>query len=153
MLLGEEKFCDYAQAFGFGQLAGFPIGGEVPGVMHRPGSKGWDGLTITRMPMGHAVSATAIQMHMAMGVIASGGVLLQPQIIREIRDATGEVVYRYGPVEKRRVMTVQTAKTMARLLQGVAIEGTGTKAAIENYEVAGTTGSTQKIIDGRYSSQ
>jgi cell division protein FtsI/penicillin-binding protein 2 len=92
-------------------------------------------------------------MHMAMSVIASGGFLLRPQIIKEIRDAHGEVVYRYGPISKQRVLTGQTAATMAKLLKGVPIEGTGKAAAIPNYEVAGKTGSTQKLINGRYSSQ
>jgi cell division protein FtsI/penicillin-binding protein 2 len=151
MLMGEERFYDYAHAFGFGQLTGFPVGGEIAGSMAPPNK--WDGLTITRMPMGHSVAATPLQMHMAMNVIASGGLLLRPQIIKEIRDAHGELVYRYGPVSRQRVVTERTAATMARLLQGVPIEGTGKAAAIPNYEVAGKTGSTQKLIDGRYSSQ
>ncbi|MEO7599395.1 MAG: penicillin-binding protein 2 [Opitutus sp.] len=149
MLLGEKRFYDYARAFGFGQVTGFPVGGEIPGMMAPP--EKWDGLTITRMPMGHSVAATPLQMHMAMGVIASGGVLLRPQIIKQISDARGEVAYRYTTVVKHRVMTEQTAATMCKLLKGVPIEGTGRAAAIPDYEVAGKTGSTQKIIDGRYS--
>ena len=151
MLLGEQRFYDYARAFGFGQRTGFPVGAEIDGMMAPP--EKWDGLTITRMPMGHSVAATPLQMHMAMGVIASGGTLLRPQIIREVRDARGEIVYRYGPVAKQRVVSEQTARTMAHLLHGVVVEGTGKAAAIPNYEVAGKTGSTQKIINGRYSNQ
>ncbi len=151
MLLGEQRFHEYARAFGFGQPTGFPVGAEIGGMMAPP--EKWDGLTITRMPMGHSVAATPLQMHMAMGVIASGGTLLRPQIIREVRDARGEIVYRYGPAAKHRVVSEQTARTMAQLLHGVVIEGTGKAAAIPNYEVAGKTGSTQKIINGRYSNQ
>ncbi len=150
MRLGEEKFYDYARAFGFGQLTGFPIGGEIDGSMAPPSK--WDGLTITRMPMGHSIAATPMQMQMAMSVIASGGYLFRPQIINEIRDASGETVYSYGPVVKRRVISAQTARTMARMLMGVATtQGTAPEAAILNYEVAGKTGTTQKIINGRYS--
>lgn len=152
MLMGERRFYDYARGFGFGELTGFPIGGEIDGSMAAP--EQWDGLTITRMPMGHAVAATPLQMHMAMSTIASGGVLFRPQIITEIRDANGEAVYRYGPVEKRRVVSPETARTVARLLMGVASkEGTAPTAAIPHYEVAGKTGTTQKIIDGRYSTR
>ncbi len=153
LLVGQDKFVDYARAFGFGQLTGFPTGGEEDGILAVPGGRGWDGLTITRMPIGHSVSATPLQMHMAMGVIASGGMLLRPQVIREVRDAGGEVVYRYGPAAKHRVISEATARTMRKYLQGVPVDGTGKAAAIANYEVAGKTGSTQKIIDGRYSSQ
>jgi cell division protein FtsI (penicillin-binding protein 3) len=151
MQLGEQKFYEYARSFGFGQMTGFPVGGEVEGMIARP--EKWDGLTITRMPMGHSVAATPLQMHMAMGVIASGGMLLRPQVIKQIRDASGEVAYRYSTVTKHRVVTEETARTMRKLLEGVPIEGTGKAAAIPGYEVAGKTGSTQKLIDGRYSNQ
>ena len=150
MLMGEDKFYGYARAFGFGQLSGFPVGGEMNGLMAPPSK--WDGLTITRMPMGHAVAATPLQMHMAMGVIASGGLLLRPQLIKQIRDASGESVYRYMGVTRSRAITEQTARTMGRMLMGVASkEGTAPEAAIPNYEVAGKTGTTQKIINGHYS--
>lgn len=150
MLMGDQRFYDYARDFGFGQLTGFPIGGEIDGSMAPPSK--WDGLTITRMPMGQSVAATPMQMQMAMSVIATGGLLLRPQVIKEIRDASGEPVYKYDSVVKRRVVTEQTARTVARLLMGVATaQGTAPEAAIPNYEVAGKTGTTQKIIDGHYS--
>ena len=152
MRLGDERFYNYARGFGFGELTGFPIGGEVDGMMAPP--RKWDGLTITRMPMGQSVAATPLQMHMAMGVVASGGSLLRPQIIQQISDASGEVVYRYGKMARRRVISPQTARTMARMLMGVAsAEGTAPEAAIPNYEVAGKTGTSQKIIGGAYSTK
>jgi len=150
MLMGDERFYDYARAFGFGQLTGFPVGGEIEGMMASP--KNWDGLTITRMPMGQSVAATPLQMHMAMGVIASGGVLLRPQVIKEIRDASGEIVYRYDAVIKHRVISEQTARAVSGMLVDVVSgDGNAPEAAIPNYEVAGKTGTAQKIINGRYS--
>ncbi len=145
MRVGETKFYEYARQFGFGQKTGFPVGGEVDGSMAAPAD--WDGLTITRMPMGHAIAATALQMQMAMSVIASGGYLVRPQIISQIADASGEVVYRYGPVVKQRVISEETAHTMAHMLEGVATkDGTAPEAAIPNFEVAGKTGTTQKLV-------
>jgi len=95
-----------------------------------------------------------MQMHQAMSVIASGGTLLRPQVIQEIRDASGEVVCRFDRSEVRRVVSERTAKTMARLLAAVATkEGNGIAAAIPGYEVAGKTGTAQKIIDGQYSTK
>ena len=150
MKLGDERFYEYARAFGFGQETGFPVGGEVPGMLAPPSK--WDGLTITRMPMGQSVAATPLQIHQAMGVIASGGLLMKPQIIRQIRDARGEIVYRYDGISRRRVITQATAHTVARMLMGVAAKGgTAPEAGIEHFEVAGKTGTSQKIIDGRYS--
>lgn len=151
MLMGDEKFYAYARAFGFGEKLGFPVGGEIRGTVHKPGTDDWDGLTITRMPMGQSVTATALQMHQAMSTIANGGVLMRPQIITEIRDASKAVVYRYAKSEIRHVISPNTARTMARLLQRVAsVDGTAPGAAIkingEDYEVAGKTGTAQKYM-------
>jgi len=150
MLLGGQRLYEYARAFGFGEETGYPLGGEVSGVLH-PVAK-WDGLTITRLPMGHSISATPLQVHSAMGVIASGGVLNRPWIIREIRDNTGRTVAPYEPMPRRRVISRETAEIMARLLvEAASSEGTGKAAAIDGYMVAGKPGTTQKIIDGHYS--
>lgn len=148
--LGAQRLYAYAHAFGFGDETGFPFGGEVSGVLRRP--ENWDGLTITRLPMGHAVDATPLQVHYAMSVIANDGVLVRPWIIREIRDSMGRSVALYEGLEKRQVVTRATAKTVARfLIEAASAEGTGQAASIDGYEVAGKTGTTQKIIDGRYS--
>lgn len=150
MKLGDQKFYDYVRAFGFGERTGFPVGGEVATRVKTP--KEWDSMTITRMPMGQSVSVTVMQMHQAMGVIASGGVLLRPQIIQQISDPAGEIIYRYGRSEARRVVSEATAQTIARMLMGVASpEGTAPEAAIPNFQVAGKTGTTQKLIGGQYS--
>jgi len=113
----------------------------------------WDGLTITRMPMGQSVAATPLQIHYAMGVVASGGLLMRPQIIREVKDSRGERVYCFDATSRGRVISEATAETMAYLLTKVAsIEGTAKDAAIPNYQVAGKTGTAQKLINGQYSS-
>ena len=144
MLLGDERLNRYARAFGFGRTLGFPVGGEVRGLF-RPVEK-WDPIDITRIPMGHSISATALQMHQAMSVIANGGVLYRPQVIRQIRDAAEEVVYRYDRVELGRVVSEATARTLAGMLMRVASkEGTAPEAAIEGFDVAGKTGTTQKL--------
>ena len=148
MLLGQQKFYDYARRFGFGERTA--IGGpEKTGWLHRPEERDFD---ITRLPMGHSVDVTVLQMHQAMGVIASGGRLLRPQLIREVRDARGSAVYRYAPVVRGRAISESTARTMAQLLMGVAASGgTAPNAAIAGFEVAGKTGTTQKLIEHQYS--
>jgi len=150
MLLGDQRYYDYVRAFGFGQKTGFPFGGEVDGLLEPP--KRWDGLTITRMPMGQSIAATPMQIHCAMGTIANGGVLLQPQLFTKVRDEHDNLVFAFEELPRRRVISERTAQTMARLLMGVASsEGTAPEAAIPGFEVAGKTGTSQKVIDGRYS--
>lgn len=150
MRLGEERFDRYARAFGFGRTLGFPVGAEVPGIL-APVKK-WNPIDITRIPMGHSIAATALQMHQAMSVIASGGLLLRPQLVREIRDPRGEVVFRRETaMELNRVVSPRTAKTVATMLMGVASSsGTAPEAAIRingiDFESAGKTGTTQKLM-------
>lgn len=150
--LGEQRLYDYAQAFGFGEKTGFALGGEVSGTLHPVNN--WDGLTITRLPMGHAVSATPIQVHSAMSVIANKGVLMEPLIAKQVFDDGGNEVVTFKPKAKRRVISAEVAEAVAEMLVDVVgRDGTASKAAIKNYAVAGKTGTTQKIIDGRYSRQ
>ncbi|MEX2045504.1 MAG: penicillin-binding transpeptidase domain-containing protein, partial [Opitutus sp.] len=148
--LGEERLHRYARAFGFGRRLGFPVGGEVTGTLAAP--EDWDSLTITRLPMGHAVDCTALQMHQAMSTIANGGVLMRPQLVRQISDASGDVVfYREEGIEIGRAVSPDTARTVALMLMGVASpQGTAPEAAIRregvDYHVAGKTGTTQKLV-------
>lgn len=152
LMLGEDRLYNYAAQFGFGESTGCDLGGEINGTLHRP--RNWDGLTITRLPMGHAVSATPMQVHAAMSVIANKGVLIEPMLVKRIFDAPGEDVLRFQPKAKRRVISTEAAHTLATMLADVVGEdGTARRAAIENYDVAGKTGTTQKIVAGRYSNQ
>lgn len=149
--LGRERLYNYARAFGFGENSGILLPGEENGILHEV--RNWDGLTITRLPMGHAVGATPLQIHAAMSAIANRGILMRPQIVRQITNQSGDVFVSFAPVVRRRVVSEETAGTMARLLERVVSpEGTARSAAIPGFEVAGKTGTTQKIIDGRYSS-
>lgn len=150
MRLGEQKLYDYARAFGFGEKSGFPFGGEVNGFLNTVDK--WSGVDITRIPAGYSISATPMQIHYAMATIASGGALMRPQIIRQVSDDSGEVVYNFTGSVRRQVLSTKTAEQMARMLEGVASkEGTAPMAAIPNFEVAGKTGTAQKLINGRYS--
>ncbi|GHC11341.1 peptidoglycan D,D-transpeptidase FtsI family protein [Cerasicoccus arenae] len=150
--LGEDRLYDYAQRFGFGSPTGFPLDLEENGILHPV--KKWDGLTITRLPMGHAVSATPMQVHFAMSAIANGGVLMKPQIVREVFDENGNTIVQFSPDARTRVVSSYTATQLTNMLaKVVSKEGTAKDAAIEDYGVAGKTGTTQKIVDGRYSSQ
>lgn len=148
VLMGEDNFHDYARRYGFGQSTRFPLGGEVRGILEPPAK--WDGLTITRMPMGHAVAATPLQIHYAMSAVANGGALLRPQIIKEIRDSQGNLVRTFAPEKRTQVLKPSTAALLSQLLARVFTEGTAKDFIIPGFEMAGKTGTTQKIIDGKY---
>jgi cell division protein FtsI (penicillin-binding protein 3) len=151
MRLGEQGLYDQALRFGFGDVSGFQLGYESPGILRRPET--WSALEITRIPAGYSISATPLQIHYAMASIASGGELMLPQIVSAIRDRSGADIYTFGGISRRRVMKESVAEQMAMMLVGVTAEGTAKGAAIPGYQVAGKTGTAQKLIDGRYSNK
>lgn len=152
VMLGEDSFYEYTRSFGFGEETGLDLGQESIGILSPV--KRWDGLTLTRIAMGHAIAATPLQIHFAMATVANGGVLMKPQIVSRIIDADGRPAIEFGPAPKRRVISRETAQTITGLLERVvSTEGTARVAAIPGYRIAGKTGTSQKIVDGRYSSR
>lgn len=150
ILLGAERLYNYCRDFGFGVPTGYEASGEVGGILHPV--KDWDGLTITRLPIGHAISATPLQVHYAMSVIANRGVLMQPQLVRRIFDRETGTVLTFKPMPRRRVLSNRTAQIMTQMLKDVVDpEGTAQQADIPGFQVAGKTGTSQKIINGSYS--
>jgi cell division protein FtsI/penicillin-binding protein 2 len=150
--LGADKLYAYMQQFGLGAFTGIPLPHEASAgrFVHPLTGK----YSIAQIPMGHGVAATRLQMAMAFGAIANGGVLMHPMLVKRLEDSSGRVVQAYEPKSIRRVVTAATAKEMVEALKTVVSkDGTAPLAAITNYTVAGKTGTAQKVVDGRYSSE
>jgi cell division protein FtsI/penicillin-binding protein 2 len=123
--------------------------GESPGISHPV--KKWNGLSISRIPMGQGIAATPLQMLMAMSAIANDGLLMKPIVVSRLVDRNGTVVAHNDPLPVRQVISPSTAHEMIKALKAVvATNGTGAKAAMPFYTVAGKTGTAQKAIDGQY---
>jgi cell division protein FtsI (penicillin-binding protein 3) len=152
MALGEQRLYRYLQAFGFGQRTDIDLPGEAGGLLKHP--RDWGRRSLASISMGQEIGVTPMQMVAAMGAIANGGVLMKPYVVSEIRDPQGRVVKQITPEVKRRVVSPETARTVTTILEGVVTAGTGTKAAIPGFRVAGKTGTAQKIDPhkGTYSS-
>jgi len=144
MQIGAETFHEYIRRFGFGERSGLGLPGEIAGMVH-PVHK-WSGLSITRIPMGHEVAVTPLQSVMCMAAIANGGEMMMPQIIRSVRDSSGEEVLAMKPTVVRRVVSEETAAEVASALREVVSEkGTAPLAAIPGYGVCGKTGTAQRV--------
>ena len=143
MALGDQRLYLYLQAFGFGQRTDIDLPGEAGGLLKNPSD--WGRRSVASISMGQEIGVTAIQMVSAMGAIANGGVLMKPYVVSEIRDVQGRVLRQMLPQVKRRVVSPETARTVTTILEGVVTEGTGGKAAIPGFRVAGKTGTAQKI--------
>ena len=139
--LGEEKLYDYMTRFGFGQKTGITLEGEGSGRVWPV--KQWDGLAISRIPMGHGVDVTHLQMVMAMAAIANEGRLMRPMLIKGLRDG-GTNVQSFQPQMAQQAVSPHAARQMVAALKTVPVKGgTAEKAALEHYTVAGKTGTAQ----------
>lgn len=148
--LGRENFSRYVREFGFGVPTGVELPGESGGLL-RPTSK-WSALSLASLSFGQEVGVTALQLATAVSAVANGGTLMRPMIVRQVESASGEIVKVGAPAAVRRVLEEKTVDTLTDLLKGVVARGTGRRAAVPGYEVAGKTGTAQKIdATGRYS--
>jgi cell division protein FtsI/penicillin-binding protein 2 len=147
--MGPEDLYNYIRNFGFGASTGIHLPGEVPATVRS--LKKWDKLSISRLPMGHEMTATPLQMVMAMGAIANRGVLMRPMIADRLEDEHGRLLAKYPPVPVRRVVSEAAARDMVTALKSVVTtSGTAASARLTNYTVAGKTGTAQKAINGQY---
>ena len=143
LALGPGRYHRYMTAFGFGAPTGLGLPGESRGQLREPAR--WSLLSLPTMSIGQEVSVTALQLVTAFGAVANGGTLMQPRLVRAVFDAEGHETRRFEPVAVRQVISPDTARRLTRLLVRVVEQGTGHNAAIPGYEVAGKTGTAQKL--------
>lgn len=142
--VGEQKFYEYIRRFGFGERTGIDLPGEVAGILHPPHR--WTKLSITRIPMGHEIAVTPLQIAMATAAVANGGRLMVPQIVKRVVTSDGEELQTFRPQEIRRVMEERVAQEVkAAMADVVGPQGTAKLAAVAGYTVGGKTGTAQRV--------
>jgi cell division protein FtsI (penicillin-binding protein 3) len=146
--LPAETLETYIRRFGFGAKTGIELPGESAGLLRDRSS--WSGRSAASLSFGHEISATALQMATAFAIVANDGVMIAPRVVLGTREEDG-TLERAEPPEPRRVISSRTAHTLASILEGVIVRGTGGSAAVPGYRVAGKTGTAQKPIPGGYS--
>ena len=147
--LGPTRLYEYIRRFGFGRKTGIGLPGEVSGIAH-PLAR-WNPLSISRIPMGHEIAATPIQVMMAMNAICNGGKLMKPLVVKRVVDANGRVVLENAPQQAGQAISPAATVAMTTALRKVPTpEGTAGKAAVDGYDAAGKTGTAQKIEGGQY---
>jgi cell division protein FtsI (penicillin-binding protein 3) len=151
MTLGPEKLERYLREFGVGSKTGIDLPGEEGGVL-RP-VREWSALSISRIPMGHEVTVTALQMLNVACTLANHGFRMKPGVVQRVVDARGNTVKTFAPEVVAHPIRDDTARLMCRLMARVTEEGgTGTRARVPGYVVAGKTGTAQKVLPtGGYS--
>ena len=145
--VGPERLFEGASQFGIGRATGVDLPGESAGIF-RPLSR-WSSLSNASISMGQEVAVTALQLARVGAAVANGGLLVTPHLVtRRIRpDGTIDVV---TPPPPTRILSEETAHSLRDILVGVVERGTGVKAAIPGFSVAGKTGTAQKAGVGGY---
>ncbi|TQL23011.1 peptidoglycan synthetase FtsI [Streptomyces sp. SLBN-134] len=142
---------DYLRRFGLGSQTGLGFPGETKGILAAPGD--WSTSQQYTIPFGQGVSINAMQAASVYSTIANGGVRVEPTLVRGSKGPDGRFTPAPEP-ERTRVVSEKTAKTLARMLESVVDdeEGTGTKARIPGYRVAGKTGTANRVdpATGKY---
>ena len=147
--LGKKRLERYIRAFGFGETTGIELRGESRGIL-RPSSS-WGPVTLASISFGQEIAVTPLQMIVAANVIASSGYLMRPRLLLAFAENDGLVQRELVPARVRRVFSAQTADRLTKILTGVVERGTGRRAAVEGFLVAGKTGTAQKAVAGGYS--
>jgi cell division protein FtsI (penicillin-binding protein 3) len=142
--MGRERFYRYISAFGFGEKTRINLPGEGKGIVHHP--RYWPPVALDTISFGQGISATGIQLVTGLSAIANGGFLMRPYVVEKILNEKGVVVQSFQPKTVRKVISEGTAKKMTLLLKATTEKGgTGEGAVPSGYEVAGKTGTAQKV--------
>ncbi|MDQ4128634.1 MAG: penicillin-binding protein 2 [Actinomycetota bacterium] len=131
--LGGSELHGYIRDFGFGEATGVDLWGEDPGIV--PSYEDWSGVSIGNIPIGQGLTVTPLQLASGYAALVNGGLRVTPHVTEQGPPATP------GP----RVISEETSAIVRGMLQGVVDEGSGHRAQIPGYTVAGKTGTSQKV--------
>lgn len=150
--LGKQGLWQGLGRFGFGRRTGVDLPGESRCVLRRP--EAWSDVGLATISFGQGISVNPLQMVAALCAVANGGVWMRPIVVKEIRGPRGELLQEFEPEPAGRVLDARWARVLTGMLVGVTqAGGTGARAAVAGFSVAGKTGTAQKVdpIAGGYS--
>lgn len=104
-----------------------------------PSERQWGEATTATVGYGYGISVTPLHLVSAFSSVINGGTYYEPTLVKDNKASTSH-----------RVLSYNTSKQMRKLLRGVVVEGSGKGANVAGYEVAGKTGTAQKLVDGKY---
>ena len=145
-LIGAERFWKYYQAFGFSEKTGIDLPGESEDIFfNADGSMGPMDLAVASL--GQNFSITPIQLVTGICAVANGGDLMQPYLVKEIKNSEGETVKKIEPTVKRHVIDGDVSKKMCEILEENAVSGAAKNGYIPGYRIGGKTGTSEKLTD------
>lgn len=145
-LTPREKF-ETLRDLGLGIPTGVPLPAEADGTLRDPSR--WNRTSPASMVLGYELAVTPLQLVAAYGAIANGGRLMEPHLVKEIRSAGGDLVYRARPRVVRRVLSPGVAMEVQRMLLAVVEGGTAMRADLATYQIGGKSGTARRTVEGK----
>ncbi len=149
--VGYEKYFDYLELFGLRDKTGIDFPGEGYAILQPEETAGPVGLAT--MSYGQGIAVTPIQLITAVSALGNEGKLMQPRIVKELRDDDGNVIQKFDTKVVRQVISKETAQEMSLIMEAVVGEGGGGTAKIPGYRIGGKTGTANKARGGGYSEE
>jgi len=146
-----QSFYLYLRDFGIGNYTDIQLPGEAKGNLKNPAN--WTDYTKSSVSFGYEVAVTPIQLTAAYAAIINGGKLFQPQLVEKIESNDGKTFNTFQPKFIRQVIKDETSKLMREFFVSAVEEGTGKKAKLTACTAGGKTGTSRKLVEGKYSTQ
>ena len=142
--IGRERFYNYFRAFGYLEKTGIDLPGEGTSIFYQESA--FSELDLATASFGQNFKVSPIQQLMAVTAVANGGYLLTPRMVKEVIDSEGNTITTYSTDVRRQIISTETAKKLAEVLEGGVSGGAGAKNAyVAGYRVAAKTGTSEKI--------
>lgn len=148
--MGKKAYYDYLEMFGITKKTGVDLPAETSALIQEEDAIG--PVELSTMAYGQGIAMTPIQLVTAVSAIGNNGVLMQPRIVKNLQDEDGNVVKTFETKEVRKVISSKTASEMKKIMEYVVEKGGGGNAKIAGYRIGGKTGTADKPLDGKYSS-
>ncbi len=145
--MGKDRFYNYIKRFGFGRLTEIDLGSEGPGTLKTPQDASWYASDLGTNSFGQGIAVTPIQIADAVAAVANSGLLMKPYMVDRVVQGDQEVQVK--PAVVRRAISIHTAHTLTNMLV-TALEQAGSEALLDNYRIAGKTGTAQIPVPGGY---
>ncbi len=147
--LGGETFYEYIERFGILEKTGIDLYGESKGVFFDReiivDTEKWGTASLTSASFGQTFKLTPMQLVRAVASVVNGGNLVEPYIVSEVIDASGNTVLKNEPTVVRQTISAETSAAMCELIRSVVTDGTAKNAAVAGYDIGGKTGTSEKI--------
>ncbi len=146
---GANTFYEFVEKFGFGDVTGVDLSGEVPGILRQRGDRGWFLPDLAANSFGHGIGVTPLQIASAIGAIANDGVLMRPHVVRAVGHADGQSGF-VQPQRVRSVISPESARLLIQMMESAEAGIPDNPALVAGYRTAGKTGTAEIPLGGRF---